>query len=309
MSKPPISIICIAGPTAVGKTALSIHLAKKLGAEVVNADSQQVYRGLDIGTGKPTLAEREDVPHHLFDCIHPWEQLDAAAYSALADARITQIAERGQFPLLVGGTGLWLRSLVFGIVAAPPRNEAIRQRLEARAQREGWPVLHQRLMEVDPKAAAKIEPTDPVRIVRALEVFEQGGVPLSKLQERHKMGAPRYRALFLALALPRPKLNERIASRARGMFEEGLIDETLELSQEPRNLERLRRVMGYREAMRVLDGELSTEEAIELTAIAQRQYAKRQLTWFRAETQWEWLLPDELERAGELAEGFLEGAR
>lgn len=301
------SIICVAGPTAIGKSALGVKLAQELNGEVINADSQQVYRGLDIGTGKPSPEEMGGVPHHLFDSIEPWEQLDAAAYAELADEAIADIASRGRVPILVGGTGLWLRSVYRGIVPAPPRNEEIRRRLEEEGSRLGWPELHRRLQAVDPVGAEKIRPNDPIRIVRSLEVWEQGGVPFSELQRQHSMGSPRYRSLFLALALPRAQLNERIAKRARLMFEQGLIEQTRQLAADSRHHDRLRRVMGYREAMRVLDGELSEDEAIELTEIAQRQYAKRQLTWFRGETQWQWLEPDQDARALELARRFLAG--
>lgn len=298
-------IVCIAGPTAVGKSALAVILARRFDGEVVNADSQQVYRGMDIGTGKPTRAETQGVRHHLFDVVEPWEQLDAVRFARMADEVVAGIVARGRLPVVVGGTGLWLRTLVQGIVPAPGRNEAIRARLEAEAVDLGWPALHERLARVDPDGAARIRPNDPVRIVRSLEVWEQGGVPFSELQRRHALGAPRYQALRIALALPMPELEERIRIRSRRMFEAGLVEETRRLAEDPRAAPRLRRVMGYREALRHLVEGLPIGEAMELTAIAQRQYAKRQLTWFRGEPEWTWLKPGEEERAIALCESFI----
>lgn len=298
-------IVCIAGPTAVGKSALAVELARRFGGEVVNADSQQVYRGMDIGTGKPTEAERGGVPHHLFDLVEAWEQLDAVQFAEKADDVIADIASRGRLPVVVGGTGLWLRTLLKGIVPAPGRNEAIRTRLESEAERVGWPALHARLAEVDPVGAERIRPNDPVRIIRSLEVWEQAGVPFSELQRRHALGEPRHSALRLALSLPMEELEQRIRARARQMFESGLIDETRRLAQDPRTLPRLRRVMGYREAMQHIEEDLPLESAVSLTAIAQRQYAKRQLTWFRGESEWTWLRPEETEKAVALCVAFI----
>lgn len=298
-------IICIAGPTAVGKSALAVEIARRFDGEVVNADSQQVYRGMDIGTGKPTASERGGVPHHLFDRVEPWEQLDAVQFAEAADAVIADIASRGRLPVVVGGTGLWLRTLLKGIVPAPGRDEAIRTRLEAEAEQVGWPALHARLAKVDPHGAEKIRPNDPVRIIRSLEVWEQGGVPFSELQRRHALGEPRYPALRLALSLPMDELEKRIRIRAAQMFETGLVEETRRLAEEPRAVPRLRRVMGYREAMQHLDGELTPEDAVSLTATAQRQYAKRQLTWFRGEPEWTWLRPDETDEAIALCASFI----
>lgn len=294
------AIVLLGGPTGVGKSDLAVSLARELGGEIVNADSQQVYRGMDVGTGKPEPAARAQVPHHLFDLCNPSEQLDAARFVAEADRAIGEIAGRGRLPLVVGGTGLWLRALRRGLVDAPPRDQALRARLEEEARVHGWPSLHARLAAVDSETAARIAPTDPVRIVRALEVHALTGVTLGELHRRHAGGAPRYRVLALALELPRELLEERIRLRAAAMFATGILEETRRLSAEPGALARVRRVMGYREALLHLEGALSREQAVEQTAIAQRRYAKRQFTWFRGESDWQWLdaraaLPEALE--------------
>lgn len=294
-------VLLIAGPTASGKSALALELASRLGGEIINADSQQVYRGLDIGTGKPTRAERERIAHHLYDIADPGEQLDAAKFVALADAAIADVRARGRMALVVGGTGLWLRALRRGLVDAPPRHPEIRARLEREASEQGLAALHERLSKVDPESASRIQPGDPVRIIRALEVFEQGGVPLSELHRRHAALRPRLEAKLIALDLPMPALEQRIARRVRGMFDDGLVEEARAVAQDPAARDRLRRVMGYREALEVLEGRMGLGTAIEAVVRTQRQYAKRQRTWFRAEPDWTWLPVDEAaERAAAL---------
>lgn len=279
-------LVVIAGPTASGKSALALALAQQLGGEIVNADSQQVYRGLDVGTGKPTASERALVPHHLYDVAAPWEQLDAAQYVVLADRAIADVRARGRLPIVVGGTGLWIRALLKGLVDAPPRNAELRGRLEAQAREQGLGALHDRLREVDPDSAALIRPTDPTRLVRALEVFELSGVPLSELYRRQARGPPRHEALQLALELSMAELEQRIRRRVRAMFDDGLVEETARADAEPRAHDRLSRVMGYREALELLAGRLSREAAVEAVARVQRQYAKRQRTWLRGEREW-----------------------
>jgi tRNA dimethylallyltransferase len=283
-----VSIVVLGGPTAAGKTALGLALAAEFQGEIVNADSQQVYRGLDIGTGKPTAAERALVPHHLFDVAEPWEQLDSARYAALADAAIADIHGRGRLPIVVGGTGLWIRALLRGLVDAPARDPVLRDRLESEASRD-LGALHARLAAVDPEAAARIHRTDPVRIVRALEVHALTGLTITELHRRHALGAPRYRSLQLGLGAPMTVLERRIETRARAMFDGGLAQETSAALADPRARARLERVMGYREALGLLEGRYTRAEAIELTYRAQRQYARRQRNWFRGEPEWRWL--------------------
>lgn len=281
-----LRIVVIGGPTASGKSALAVELARQVGGEIVNADSQQVYRGLDIGTGKPTEAERAAVPHHLYDVADPWEQLDAARYIALADEAIADVASRGALPIVVGGTGLWIRSLLKGLVDAPPRDPELRETLERELAEGGPAALHTRLSQLDPLAAERIRPSDPVRIVRAMEVRLLSGESIVELHRRHALGAPRYDALRLLLDWPMDALEQRIRQRVRAMFDEGLVAETERAYQDERARDRLSRVMGYREALQVMRGEWSRDEAIEATVRAQRQYAKRQRTWFRGEPEW-----------------------
>ncbi|MBC7171604.1 MAG: tRNA (adenosine(37)-N6)-dimethylallyltransferase MiaA, partial [Polyangiaceae bacterium] len=191
--------IVIAGPTASGKTAAGLWIARHLGGELVGADSVQVYRGFDIGSAKPTEEELSGVAHHLIDIVDPDEEVDAQRYAELADAAIADIEARGRVPIVVGGTGLWIRALLRGLVSVPPVDRELRARIEAEVDQEGSPAMHARLAAVDPRAAAGIHPNDRLRIVRALEVFEQTGTPMGELRHAHALGAPRYDALFVVL--------------------------------------------------------------------------------------------------------------
>ncbi len=285
-----IRIAVIAGPTASGKTALAIALARRLGGEIVNADSQQVYRGLDVGTAKPTPEERAQAPHHLLDVVEPGEGMDAARFVALADAAIADVAGRGRFPVVAGGTGLYLRALLHGVVAAPGRDPALRARLEADAAREGRPALHARLAAVDPEAARRIRPNDLVRIVRALEIAHAGGRP-SELFAAHAFAQDRYDADVFALDPPRAELHARIEARVREMFASGLLDEAAALLARfgdalPRKLP-----IGYADASASARGEIALGEAIRRVQVAHRRYARRQITWLRKERGVEWVRP------------------
>ena len=282
-------IVVLAGPTGAGKTALGVELAGRVGGEIVNADSQQLYRGLDVGTAKPTAAERAAVPHHLLDVVEPGEVMDAARFVALADQAIAAIAARGRLPLVVGGTGLYLRALLHGLVAAPGRDPELRARLEAEAAALGRPALHARLAGIDPEAAARIRSNDLVRVVRALEIAA-GGQTQTALHAAHAFQPERHRALFLALAPP-PQLRGRLDARVEAMFGGGLLDEARQLDRRfgaglPRRLP-----IGYPEAVEVVRGELSLGEAIRRVQAAHRQYARRQVTWLRREPGAEWLEP------------------
>jgi tRNA dimethylallyltransferase len=282
-------IAALVGPTGAGKTGLAVALAARVPLEVISCDSQAVYRGMDVGTAKPSPAERAGVPHHLIDVADPAEELTAARFAQLADAAIADVTSRGRLPLVVGGTGLWLRALLRGLVEAPPRDPAVRAELEARVAAEGAPALHRELARVDPGAAARIQPGDPVRIVRALEVFRLAGVPLSELQLRHAGGAPRYEATVLGVNPPREELHARVNERASSMFARGLEAEAAELARDPAVRARLERVMGYREALLLAGGAIDRDEALRRTAQEQRRYARRQLTWFRAMPEVVWL--------------------
>jgi tRNA dimethylallyltransferase len=281
-------IVVLAGPTGSGKSALAMELARRTGGEIVNADSQQVYRGLEVGTARPGAAERAAVPHHLLDVAEPGEGMDAARWAALADGAIAGISARGRLPLVVGGTGLYLRALLHGLVEAPGRDPALRARLTAEAEARGRPALHARLAEVDPGAAARIRPNDLLRVVRALEIAA-GGQTQSALHAAHAFRPLRHRALFLALDAPRAELRQRLDVRVEAMFAGGLLDEARSLIE--RFGERLpeRLPIGYAEAVAVARGVMPLAEAIRAVQAAHRQYARRQVIWLRREPGVEWL--------------------
>ena len=305
---PGHAVLVIAGPTASGKTALALELARRLGGEIVNADSQQVYRGLDAGTAKPTREELAAVPHHLVDLVdgaEPGDRMDAARWVALADEAIAGIASRGRRAIVVGGTGLYLRALLHGVVAAPGRDPALRAALEEEAERRGRPALHARLAAVDPEMAARIRPNDLVRIVRALEIAA-GGTRPSELYAAHAFQEERYRATVFALDVPRPELHARIDARVPAMFARGLLAETERLLARCGGRLPERVPIGYAEAAAVLRGNLSEAEAVRRIQIAHRRYARRQVIWLRKEPGVRWIRPpwdvDALARCVERAE-------
>ncbi|ACG73582.1 tRNA delta(2)-isopentenylpyrophosphate transferase [Anaeromyxobacter sp. K] len=283
-------LVVVAGPTASGKTALAIALARRLGGEIVNADSQQVYRGLDVGTAKPTAEERAAAPHHLLDLVEPGEGMDAARFAALADAAIAGIAARGRVPIVAGGTGLYVRALLHGVVEAPGRDPALRAALEEEAARLGRPAVHARLAAVDPAAAALIRPNDLVRVVRALEIAAGGRTP-SELYRAHAFREDRYDAALLALDPPRAELHARIDARVRAMFAGGLLDEARALEARFDGALPARLPIGYAEAAAHLRGELDLEEAIRRVQVAHRRYARRQVIWLRKERGVAWIAP------------------
>jgi len=283
-------VAVIAGPTASGKTRLAIDLALRAGGEVVSADSQQIYRGLDVGTAKPTPAERAEVPHHLLDVVEPGEGMDAARWCALAGAAIADVAGRGRLPVVVGGTGLYLRALLHGVVEAPGRDPALRARLEAEAGRLGREALHRRLAEVDPEAAARIRPNDLVRVVRALEIAA-GGRTQSALFAAHRFGEDRYDARIWALDPPRDELHRRIDARVEAMFAGGMLDEARALLSRFGAAPPGRLPIGYAEAMACVRGEIPLAEAVRRVQVSHRRYARRQVIWLRREKGVEWLAP------------------
>jgi tRNA dimethylallyltransferase len=271
-------LLVIVGPTASGKTALACEAAELLGAEIVSADSQQCYRGLDAGTAKPSAEERARAPHHLLDVADPEEQLDAARFVQLADAAIAAIGRRGKRAIVAGGTGLWIRALLRGLLDAPGASPEFRALLREEFEKLGVPALHERLRAVDPGAAAKIPPTDRVRIERALEVHALSGRPLSELQREHRFSQARYDALFWFLDPPRDVLRARMQARTRRMFADGLLRRETEWLVQRGAMKALK-IIGYgecAEALRTGDWEHAEERTLART----RQYAKRQRTWF-----------------------------
>jgi tRNA dimethylallyltransferase len=275
-------VVLLSGPTAVGKSAAALELAENLGGEIVNGDSLQVYRYLDIGTAKPDIAERARVPHHLFDILEPDEPFNAPDFQVRADSVIAAVDSRGRFPLVVGGTGLYLKALLYGLCEMPEPDPEIRAELERRLAQEGSPALHLELAARDPEMAARLFPNDRTRVLRALETVLSTGRSLAWFQERHRFRAERYRFLHLWLDLERAELYRRIDLRVEKMLAAGLLDEVRGLldrgfSPELKPLQSI----GYRQAIAYLEGRLGYDEMVADIQQATRRYAKRQLTWLR----------------------------
>ncbi len=281
MTRPFLHVI--AGPTASGKSLLAVQLAENLGAEIVGADSQQVYRYFDVGTAKPEPELRARVPHHLISVVEPNELFSAAKYQALADAAIAEITARGKKVVVVGGTGLYLRVLLRGLVAAPGADPALREELEAFADREGNAALHARLRTVDGPSAEKLHPSDRVRIIRALEIHAQTGRPASEQRVEHGFAGERYPHRLWVLNPPREQLYAAINARTLAMFAAGLVEEARALAERGFREAAPMRSVGYVEALAVAEGRMTREAAINEVAKRTRHYAKRQLTWFRRE--------------------------
>lgn len=276
-------LIVLSGPTASGKTSCGLGLARLFPLEIVNADSMQVYRGMDIGTAKPTTAERREVPHHLVDVVDPDEPWNAGRFVSAAEEAIRGIRERGRFPLLVGGTGLYIRSLLRGLDPLPS-DPTVRARLARRWDEEGGEVLHRELERVDPASAAKVHPADRVRVVRALEVAEMTGEPPSTLRSGWAGARSRFPVLFLVLSPDRGALYRRIDLRVDAMFREGLVEEVRGLLG--RGFRRALPSMGglgYRHVVAHLLDEVPRERTMECMKRDTRRYAKRQISWLSAE--------------------------
>jgi tRNA dimethylallyltransferase len=279
----PTRFLALLGPTASGKSALGLALARRLGGEIVSCDSQQVYMGMDIGTAKPTRAERREIPHHVLDVVNPDEPFDAARWVALARAAIKHIAARGRLPIVVGGTGLYYRALTAGLFEAPPPDAAIRERHRAQAAELGVEALHDRLAGVDPDAAAAISRRDLVRISRALEVHEQTGVAITTLR-RQTPPPDDLDPIAIVLDPTVPVLRRRIEARARRMIEGGLEGEVRELRAAGYGPHlRSMQALGYKQVGAYIDGRASLDDAVADIVAATVAYARRQRTWFRKE--------------------------
>ena len=282
----------ITGPTATGKTALGVALAKLVDGEVVSADSMQVYRGMDVGTAKPTPAEMDGVPHHMLDAADPRERFSTAKYAALADACVRDILSRGKQPILVGGTGLYIDGLLRGAdYAAAPSDPDTRRAIEAEYDALGGEGFREKLASVDPDRAALLHPRDKKRLVRAWEVYELTGRPITWHDERSRQAPPRYAAYTVALDFAdRKALYERIDRRARAMFDAGLTEEVRALLDAGVGSDTTAmQAIGYKEVAAYLAGEYTLDEAIEAVCRASRRYAKRQLTWLRSRPDVHWL--------------------
>jgi tRNA dimethylallyltransferase len=282
-------LVVILGPTASGKTALSLALAEKFAGEIVNCDSVAMYREFDIGTAKPSTAERGRAPHHLFDSVDPTEAMTAGEYARQARGVLANIRGRGRLPIGVGGTGLYLRALLDGLFAGPQRSEELRERLRERAAKRGAEYLHEILRRLDRAAAEKIHANDVPKVIRAIEVCLASRQKMSELWQQGRDALTGFRILRIGLDPDRAALYERINLRARMMFENGLIEETKMLLEKYGAGAGPLASLGYKQAVQFLRGELTLEQALLAAQQAHRNYAKRQMTWFRREPEVEWL--------------------
>jgi len=300
-------IVIVLGPTAVGKTELALAVAPKVNAEIVNADSQQVYRYLDIGTGKPSKPERERVRHHLIDVVNPDEDFNAARYRQLAAASIDEIHKRGAKVLVSGGTGLYLKALTGGLSSGPSQDTELRANLEREIAQIGLAALYDRLIAIDPGANTKIHPNDRQRIIRALEVYQSTGRPLSEWQNEHRFQEEAFQVLKIGLARARDELYDLISRRSESMIRAGLLDEVRGLMERGYELDlKPLRSVGYRQMGEVIEGIKGLPEAIAEMKQETRRLAKRQLTWFRSDPEIRWFHPEKQEQEiGELVQAFL----
>ncbi len=282
-------LVVILGPTASGKTSLSLALAEALGGEIVSCDSVAVYREFEIGTAKATPEQRARVPHHLIDVVAPTETFAAGDYSRLARRVIQEIHSRNHLPIVAGGSGLYLRALLDGLFAGPPRSEELRERLRERAQGRGAEYVHRLLRRLDPRAAEAIHPNDVPKVIRAVEICLRSRSRMTELWEQGRAPLEGFRILRLGLDPARDVLYERINRRAREMFEQGLIEETQTLMDRYGASARALDSLGYKQAAQCLRGELEESGAIALAQQGHRNYAKRQMTWFRREPDVHWL--------------------
>ena len=283
-------LIFILGPTAIGKTEVAIELARRIDAEIGSLDSRQVYRDMDIGTAKPTAEEQHAIRHHLVDCADIREPFSVAEYQNLADAAILDIHARNRRVIVAGGAGLYFRSLVDGLFWGPGANLTIRTRLRGEAEKYGASRLHERLCQCDPASGSRIHPNNLMRIIRALEVYELSGKPISQLQKQWRSKKVRYTFSAFGLNMPRPGLYSRIEKRVDRMIEDGLVEEVKGILEHERSRDcGALKSFGYKEIIDYIDRKMTIDEAVELLKRNTRRFAKRQLTWFRNDPRLVWL--------------------
>jgi len=297
-------LVVILGPTASGKTALSLALAERFQGEIVNCDSVAMYREFEIGTAKPSAEERSRAPHHLLDRVEPTAFITAGEYARQARHELDEIKARGLLPIVVGGTGLYLRALLEGLFPGPQRSEELRERLRERVDRDGSGYLHRILSRLDPAAAEKIHANDAAKLIRAIEICLAGRARMSDMWKQGRDPLRGFRILRLGLNPDRDALYARINQRAQSMFEGGLVEETQDLLERYGDSARPLTSLGYKQAVQLLRGELTRDAAIATAQQAQRNYAKRQMTWFRREPEVMWLagFGDEAQVQGEATE-------
>lgn len=305
MLNPIGKILVILGPTGVGKTKISLEVADKIKGEIICADSRQIYRFMNIGTDTPDPEQRKRITHHLIDVVDPDERFTAADFAREAQKIIKDLIDRGKSPIVSGGTGLYIRALTRGFFKGPRANSKIREKLKKTAQKNGKEFLHKKLSNVDPEAAQSIHPNNLLRVIRALEVYEITGTPISQLQKQGEYDKSEFFFTKIGLNLDRKKLYEKIEKRVDQMMDEGLLDEVKRLknlgfSKELTPL----KTMGYKELFSYLEGDLSMFEAVELIKKNTRNYAKRQLTWFKREEDITWFDVEQNDIANKIIKKF-----
>jgi len=304
MDKP--KVVVLVGPTAGGKTGLALNLARSLGAEIISADAVAVYKGLNIGSAKPAPEEQRLVRHHLIDVVHPHQEFTAAKFVELARQAVTEITKRGGRVLVAGGTGLYVKAMLGGLFKAPAVNSELRQKLQAQARTDPRG-LHLRLAQADPQAAARLNPRDSVRVIRALEIFLQTGRTMTQLQQEHGFRERPYQTLILGLKVSRKPLAERIEARTKAMFEQGLVEEVAGLLAQGIDPQaKPMQSIGYKQVVALIQGQISQEEAVRQTVSQTKKLAKRQMTWFRANPDVLWLPEAKKEAFVEAARRFWE---
>jgi tRNA dimethylallyltransferase len=303
--KPKIIVIC--GPTGIGKTAVGIRLAEELGGEIISADSMQIYRYMDIGTAKPTAAEQNRILHHLIDIVDPDEDFDAVRFAKMARQKVMQLHQRGVMPLVVGGTGLYIKALLQGLFQSNPADRKIRERLMQEAAENGSSSLYDRLKAVDPDTAERLHPNDAYRIVRALETIESTGRSISDHHHDHGFADEPFHALKICLQIERQKLYDRIDQRVDLMIEAGFVDEVQKLlgMGYTADLKSMQSI-GYRQVVDFIEGQLPWDECVRTLKRDTRRYAKRQFTWFGADQEIHLYEPGQLNDIIRLMKGFWE---
>lgn len=301
-------LLVIVGPTAVGKTDISIRLAQRLNGEIISADSMQIYKFMDIGTAKPMPEEQQGIPHHLMDIIPPGAAFSVADYQAIARKTITEVIDRRRLPILVGGTGLYVRAVVDPYNFIPADTDwQLREKLKAQASEAGIAALYSWLKDVDPAAAERIHPNDERRIIRALEVYQTTGEPLSFWEQQVDRGRQRYDLLMIGLTRPREQIYGRINARVDMMVQAGLIEEARRLLAQGLDQNFIAsQAIGYKELFSYLQGSEGLNDALERLKMNTRRYAKRQLTWFRADPRINWLDVSKYQQPNELVDDVLQ---
>jgi len=308
VSKPNIIVIC--GPTGLGKTSVSIELAIDLHGEIIGADSMQIYRYMDIGTANATLNEQARVPHHLIDIVDPDEPFDAAMFAKMAGEMIMKLHAKDIVPFIVGGTGLYIKALVHGLSHAGPSDTDIRKRLKEVELLQGSGFLYEKLSKCDQEAAERIHPNDTYRIIRALEVYEATGMAISQYSKDHGFEKRRFNVLKIGLHMEREALYDRINRRVDAMIEEGLVDEVKTLlgrgySEDLKSMQSI----GYRHMVDFIKGRITLEEAVRTLKRDTRRYAKRQMTWFKADPEIVWAEPEQIGYIKQLIRKFLQASK